>query len=86
MATQQQIVNALLGKPVDPPEHSTRGMTLPCPHCGEEQAVISLNLADMDSFTCQECNAEFDTDSVRNLIAKWTRILAWIGTAPGSDE
>jgi uncharacterized protein (DUF983 family) len=93
MATQQQIVNALLGKPVDAPTQqpaltcvpASRGILLPCPHCGESEATITLNLSDMETMTCQECDAEFTTDDVRNIIAKWTPVLKWLDAAPTAE-
>jgi hypothetical protein len=55
---------------------------LPCPRCGEE-ASIRIDLDDLDTFTCQECDNDFTLDTVRNLIDRWQRVLAWIDRAPG---
>ena len=63
-------------------ETAERGQTLPCPCCGEENATITLNLADAESLVCQDCEADFTVDQVRAFIAKWGRLLAWIETMP----
>jgi transcription elongation factor Elf1 len=59
-----------------------RGFLLPCPCCGEEAAGISLNLGDGETFTCGECETEFTTEHIRDFIAKWTKILAWVDAMP----
>jgi len=60
---------------------------VPCPCCGEEIANISVNLyaLDGDAFTCHECGADFTIDTVRTLIARWTKLLAWLDTVPQFD-
>lgn len=54
---------------------------LPCPKCGEE-AIVQIDLDDLNTCKCGECEEEFTTEDVRNLIAKWSSVLAWIDTAP----
>jgi len=61
---------------------ATRGATLPCPCCGEANATITLNLADGESLACQDCSADFSTADVRNFIAKWAPMLAWVDAMP----
>jgi hypothetical protein len=62
----------------------------PCPMCGEETASVLLRLANLDEsdceFQCVECDAEFSADHVRILIAKWSKLLAWIDAAPSMED
>jgi transcription elongation factor Elf1 len=60
----------------------TRGVTLPCPKCGEESASITFNLADGETFVCGDCEADFTADDVRNLITKWQKVLTWVDALP----
>ena len=65
-------------------------LQLPCPKCGEQQANISLNLWSLDdqaagNFTCHECDGEIALDEVRDLIARWSKVIAWIETIPSAE-
>jgi transcription elongation factor Elf1 len=67
------------------------GFTLPCPCCGQQEASISVNLAFLEgegALRCNECEEEFDVQTVRALIRRWTKVLDWVCAAPqfGSDE
>ena len=59
-----------------------KGLTLPCPLCGEESAVILLNLSDMNTCHCEECAADFDLDAIKAIVKQWAPVLAWIEQAP----
>jgi uncharacterized protein (DUF983 family) len=63
------------------PTPVSRGFVLPCPKCGNAESCISLHLDDCETFTCRECDEEFTADDVRDLIAKWGKVLAWIDAA-----
>jgi hypothetical protein len=63
---------------------TTPGLLLPCPMCGNQEAVIHLNLADADGCKCQECDEEFTIDDVRGLIEKWTKVIKWVEMMPQS--
>lgn len=65
---------------------TARGIVLPCPMCGDPIANFRLSLADGETLTCQECDAEFATDYVRALIAQWQPVLAWIDAMPASQK
>ena len=65
---------------------TTKGLTLPCPKCGEVDACITLRLADMNELTCQECNTEFTLEEVQDFIDRWTPLIAWINQAPEQKE
>jgi hypothetical protein len=61
---------------------------LPCPCCGVQEASIEVKLYDLDgdAFRCCECSAEFSVACVRDLIRRWTKLLAWVETAPAFGE
>lgn len=63
---------------------------LPCPCCGEQRASIQLQLACLggqdNEFRCIECENEFTTAHLEDLIRRWTAVLAWIQTAPAIDD
>jgi transcription elongation factor Elf1 len=65
---------------------TSRGLTLPCPCCGQAESSVALSLADGETFQCKECDAEFTADDVRAFIAKWSLVLAWIDTMPGTPD
>ena len=59
--------------------------SLPCPRCGEDGGVISIDLNDLtagEACQCRECDVYFSLDDVRDIIAKWAPILTWIDAAP----
>lgn len=66
---------------VDKPE-TERGMTLPCPLCGERDAAILLNLADVSECRCSECEEVFDISHIREIIDRWSRVIGWLDTFP----
>lgn len=58
--------------------------TLPCPHCHEEGASVSLCLSS-GTFTCLECEAEVTEAEVEEAItalAKWRKVFAWASQIP----
>jgi uncharacterized protein (DUF983 family) len=63
----------------------TKGLLLPCPKCGEADAVIRLNLAEPDCFLCDDCSEEFSAADVRAFIARWEKVLAWVATIPAGE-
>jgi hypothetical protein len=72
--------------PAPTPPATGRGFGfLPCPKCGEAEVSIALIITDLtadDACKCCECDAEFSLDDVRQFIARWGRVLAWIDQAP----
>jgi transcription elongation factor Elf1 len=62
-----------------------RGMTLPCPRCGEANASFDLNLADGDTLHCQDCDENFSVEEIRDLVKRWGRMLAWIDSMPSEE-
>lgn len=67
-----------------------RGLALPCPCCGESEASISLDLFDdpfaSDTLHCQECEADFSAQQVRDLVRRWAPVLAWLDAMPGTRQ
>lgn len=57
---------------------------LPCILCGQE-ATVRLDLDDCGTFTCGECEERFTAADVREHLAKWSRVLRWIESAPGGE-
>jgi hypothetical protein len=55
---------------------------LSCPLCGNADATLRLYLDDCETVTCSECEEEFSLDVVRELVAAWTKVLAWVDAAP----
>lgn len=53
---------------------------LRCLSCGEI-CDIYLNISDMDTFECKECDGTWELEDVRKSIDEWTRVLAWIESA-----
>ena len=61
---------------------------LRCPKCGEAEATIRVDLDDLLTFACTECDEEFGRDDVEEMMAaakRWARVLAWLDTAPAAD-
>lgn len=63
------------------PTKTTRSLNVPCPNCGASGAV-KVDLNDLDQFQCGDCDQDFERSEIDNLIAKWTKALAWIDAAP----
>jgi len=64
---------------------TVKGISLPCPCCGETDASIKLSLASMDDFECEHCDATFSREDVESFISKWSKLLSWIDTAPAAE-
>jgi hypothetical protein len=62
--------------------HAGRGLTLPCPHCGDAGACITVCMADGETFYCTEHDGTFSAQDVREFIAKWSAVLAWLDAIP----
>jgi hypothetical protein len=58
--------------------------SLPCPKCGQD-TNIKMYLDDLHTFACPECDDEFTADDVRQFLAKWSRVLSWLDSAPAAE-
>jgi transcription elongation factor Elf1 len=65
-----------------------KSITLGCPCCGEPEASICVNLAQLDdeAFTCLECDAAFTVTQVRSMIRRWAKVLSWLEAVPTFGE
>ncbi len=63
------------------------GFKVCCPECGQEDVAITLDLTDLASVWCSNCEAEFSPeDAVKSLqekAAEWERVVRWIEAAKG---
>ena len=70
---------------------------LTCIKCGENKGCIGLDLDDLITFRCRECENQFTREEVESTVAIWGRCLTWIDMAypkvrsledvlPGLDE
>lgn len=57
---------------------------LPCPLCGQPEVIVRLDLDDLKSCTCGECEESFDLDDVREWIGKWSRVLKTVDALAAS--
>jgi len=64
------------------------GITMPCPCCGEPDASISVQLADLDgeAFFCRECEGTFTFEFMQTVIKKWSAVMTWVASVPKFDE
>lgn len=55
---------------------------LPCPQCGVEDSVIQIDLGDLETCHCPECDNGFTISSIREIIGKWQQVIDFLNTAP----
>jgi hypothetical protein len=60
---------------------TTRGFAVRCLLCAEEDTV-RVDVHDVHTFHCGQCENEFTADDVRAEMARWTKLLAWLDTTP----
>lgn len=58
---------------------------LTCILCGKDDC-LSLDLDDLKTIRCRECEDEFTTEAVAEHIAKWQSVMAWVGMASTTSE
>ena len=64
--------------------------SMACPKCHEPEATVSLYLlaAEETEFYCHECNDSFTVADIEEMVAsvaKWAKVLSWVGTMPAAD-
>jgi uncharacterized protein (DUF983 family) len=62
-----------------------KGFDLRCPACGEAD-TMRLDLADVNTLSCSSCDETFDHENIRVIVSTWTKLLAWVTTAPRRDD
>jgi uncharacterized protein (DUF983 family) len=64
-----------------------RGFKLRCPMCGEED-TLRLDLDDVSKLFCSQCDSDFTTGDVKEIVRQWQKCLLWLETAPilGADD
>lgn len=62
------------------------GFKVTCPFCRDEDATVSIDLADVNACTCSGCSEEFTVDTARKMaaaeLARWEAVAAWVAMAP----
>ena len=56
-----------------------------CPKCLNDE-TIRVNLDDGETLTCTGCDEEFTADDLRELVASWLPLLAWLDSHPARAE
>jgi uncharacterized protein (DUF983 family) len=59
-----------------------RGLTLPCPRCGQAEATFVVRLTDPSEVTCEDCEESIAVAELNDIIRKWIPICAWLHTFP----
>lgn len=58
-----------------------KGFPIRCLHCGEWNTT-RIDADDLCKFACTACDNETTAEEARALVDGWSRMLAWIETAP----
>lgn len=70
--------NPVHGPGTDAPAKRRMGFgSLTCPKCCCD-GVVMIHLDDFENFCCGDCSEEFTLSDVRELIAGWNKVIAWI--------
>lgn len=67
---------------------TTKSLNVVCPFCGANPASLSLDLNDLDTITCGDCETYTVAEAVekaREALAAWERLAAWVDAAPVQD-
>jgi transposase-like protein len=57
-----------------------------CLRCGNPDAAVSVDLHDVGSFRCSECQEEWTADDVRAQLRGWEAVLRWVESAPALGQ
>ena len=71
-------INAPAPAAQEAPKHPFAGLR--CLICGHEDCV-SLDLDDLKTFRCRECEDEFSIDTVEEVVKSWQKVAAWVEMA-----
>lgn len=68
----------------------TKGFALPCPKCHEETATLALDLTDLETVRCLDCDETFTLSEARDeaaaALARWEALIRWTEAAPADPE
>jgi hypothetical protein len=53
-----------------------------CIRCGDPDRAVSVDLHDVCTFRCSQCEEEFTAEDVRLQLRGWGEVLAWVASAP----
>lgn len=58
------------------------GFAVICPFCHDKDAMLSIDLANLSSITCQGCDETFHPEQARDmvfeLLQEWEQICKWV--------
>lgn len=58
-----------------------RGFRVDCIHCGE-RGTVSVDLGDLENFSCSSCEGNWTAEDVRKNMAEWAVVLEWVSASP----
>lgn len=61
------------------------GFNLTCIKCGN-QGEISLDMDDLKTFRCRQCDDEFTAEDIAEVIGEWKRALDWINVGADATD
>ncbi len=70
---------------MSPATATTKGFAVKCILCGEE-GNVHVDLHDVASFHCNECDGDFTLDDVKAVLSRWQTCIAWLESAPALEE
>jgi Zn ribbon nucleic-acid-binding protein len=66
-----------------------RGFSVSCPFCSDVDAVLFVNLDEINVIRCPSCDEEFSPQTARarvtEQLATWDALIAWLDAAPLAD-
>jgi hypothetical protein len=78
---------AAMGQPLADIASARRGFPdVHCLRCGNADAAVSLDLHDVCTFRCVECEEEWTAADVRAQLDGWEAVLRWVESAPALKE
>jgi uncharacterized protein (DUF983 family) len=62
-----------------------KGFKVLCPECGDQEAIVRMDLNDLKACTCSSCDAEFSpADAVAKAteqLRRWQAVARWVEIA-----
>jgi uncharacterized protein (DUF983 family) len=60
---------------------TSKGFAHRCPWCGEQDS-LRVDLGDVSQMTCCMCDEGVTADDLKQVVAQYTKLLAWLDAAP----